>query len=63
MYYDLPKDQHLYFLTVDVARGRGGDYSAFSVFDATEVPFKQVATYRNNEIPPLVYPNIIKISK
>ena len=60
LYYDLPRDQHQYFLTVDVARGRGGDYSAFSVFDASEMPFKQVATYRNNEIPPLVFPNIIK---
>lgn len=55
-----PKEEHLYFVTVDVARGRGGDYSAFSVFDTTEIPYTQVATFRSNEIPPMVFPTIIK---
>lgn len=58
--YEAPIENNMYFMTVDVARGRGGDYSAFSVFDATEMPFKQVATFRNNEIPPMVFPTIIK---
>jgi hypothetical protein len=44
---------------VDTARGIGGDYSAFSVIDATEVPYKLVAKYRNNKIPPMLYPNIV----
>jgi len=57
--YEAPKENHLYFVTVDVARGRGGDYSAFSIFDSTEVPYKQVAVYRSNQIPPMIYPNII----
>ena len=57
--YNVPVKGNVYFMTVDVARGRGGDYSAFSVFDCTEVPYKQVVTYRSNEIPPMIYPNVI----
>lgn len=58
--YGFPKKNGVYFVTVDVARGRGGDYSAFSIFDATQVPYTQVATYRSNNIPPMVYPTIIR---
>lgn len=58
--YGFPKKNGVYFMTVDVARGRGGDYSAFSIFDATQVPYTQVATYRSNNIPPMVYPTIIR---
>ena len=58
--YGFPKKDGVYFLTVDVARGRGGDYSAFSIFDATQVPYTQVVTYRSNNIPPMVYPTIIR---
>ena len=50
---------HQYFLSADVARGAGKDYSAFTVIDATDVPYKVVARYRNNEISPLIYPDII----
>ena len=46
-------------ITVDVARGLGNDYSAFIVFDITEFPYKTVAKYRNNEIKPMLFPNII----
>jgi len=58
--YGFPKKNGVYFMTVDVARGRGGDYSAFSIFDATQVPYTQVVTYRSNNIPPMVYPTIIR---
>jgi hypothetical protein len=58
--YGFPKKNGVYFVTVDVARGRGGDYSAFSIFDATQVPYTQVVTYRSNNIPPMVYPTIIR---
>ena len=58
--YGFPKKDGVYFVTVDVARGRGGDYSAFSIFDATQVPYTQVVTYRSNNIPPMVYPTIIR---
>ena len=32
---------------------------AFIVFDITEFPYKVVAKYRNNEIKPMLFPNII----
>ena len=50
---------HNYMITVDVARGLGNDYSAFIVFDITQFPYKVVAKYRNNEIKPMLFPNII----
>ncbi len=51
---------HQYVLVADVARGIQNDYSAFVVFDVTQIPYTIVATYRNNEIKPLLFPNIIK---
>jgi hypothetical protein len=57
--YNNPEKDHNYIITVDVARGLGNDYSAFIVFDTTEFPYKVVAKYRNNEIKPMLFPNII----
>lgn len=57
--YDEPIKGHEYIMTVDVSKGRGQDYSTFNVIDITERPFKQVCTYRNNTISPLLFPNII----
>ena len=57
--YEQPKDNHDYMITVDVARGVGFDYSAFVVVDITEFPHRLVAKYRNNEIKPMLFPNII----
>ncbi|BCU99506.1 MAG: hypothetical protein CM15mV28_0740 [Thaumasvirus sp.] len=53
------KEEHNYIITVDVSRGIGNDYSAFTVIDTTTLPYKMVASYRNNEIKPIVLPNII----
>jgi hypothetical protein len=50
---------HIYMMTVDVSRGIGGDYSAFTVVDITQSPYKVVAKYRNNHVSDLLYPNII----
>ena len=50
---------HEYIITVDVARGIGGDYSAFVVFDITSLPYQIVAKYRNNEIKPVLFPSVI----
>ena len=50
---------HEYIITVDVARGIGGDYSAFVVFDITSMPYQIVAKYRNNEIKPVLFPSVI----
>jgi hypothetical protein len=61
---EYPVPGHVYFTTVDTSRGIGGDYSAFTVIDTTEYPYKIVAKYRNNKISPLLYPTIIhKVSK
>ncbi len=57
--YEDPQENHYYCITVDTARGIGGDYSAFVVFDITEMPYKVVAKYRNNKIAPMLYPNVI----
>ena len=57
--YENSKEKHDYLITVDVARGVSEDYSAFVVFDITEFPHRVVAKYRNNEIKPMMYPNII----
>lgn len=55
-----PQTGRLYAITVDTSRGINGDYSAFVVFDITELPYKIVATYRNNEISPQLYPTYVK---
>ena len=59
--YEEPKEDHIYFMGVDVARGQGLDYHALSIIDITNEkdPFKIVATFRNNEISPMVYPTIV----
>jgi len=57
--YEEPKEDHVYIMTVDVSKGRGQDYSTFSVFDVTAKPFKQVCTFRDNLISPLLFPDII----
>ena len=57
--YEEPKQDHHYVMTVDTARGLGNDFSAFSVFDTTQMPYTVVATYRNNTIAPMLYPNVV----
>ena len=57
--YEEPENDRAYIITVDTARGQGLDYSTFTVFDTTEVPYKIVAKYRNNTVAPLLFPNII----
>jgi hypothetical protein len=57
-YYD-PVEDHDYIMTVDVSKGRGQDYSTFTVFDVSTMPFKTVCTYRDNLISPLIYPELI----
>lgn len=58
--YKEPVKKHNYVCMVDVARGRGQDYSTFNIIDVTEgEPIEQVAVYRNNLISPLLFPNII----
>jgi hypothetical protein len=57
--YEKPKEDHNYMCFVDVAKGRGMDYSTFNIIDVSAQPFKQVAVYRDNLISPLLLPDII----
>jgi len=57
--YENPVKGNDYIITVDTARGIDGDYSCFIVFDITTFPHKTVARYRNNEIKPMLFPNLI----
>ena len=57
--YVKPIDKHTYMLTADVSRGTKNDYSAFAVIDITELPYKIVAKFRDNEIKPLLFPSKI----
>ena len=57
--YQQTIENHRYFIAVDVAEGRGQDYSAFNVIDITEMPWSQVAKYRSNTVSPLLLPNIL----
>jgi len=54
--YEEPKKDHIYVMCVDVSRGQGKDYHAFTVIDVTDTPYKVVATYRNNQISPMILP-------
>ena len=57
--YEDPVKGHDYLMTVDVARGVSEDYSAFVLVDITEFPHRIVGKYRNNEIKPMIFPNLI----
>ena len=57
--YEKPREGATYVVVADVARGTNNDYSAFICFDVSTVPYKIVAKYRNNEIKPLLFPNVI----
>jgi hypothetical protein len=55
---ELTKD-HLYCITVDVSEGRNLDCSAFSVFDISTTPYRQVAVYKSSSISPILFPTVI----
>ena len=42
-----------------MSRGTSNDYSAFIVVDVTQVPYRVVAKYRDNEVKPLLFPHKI----
>jgi hypothetical protein len=58
VYYE-PDAQRSYIIVADTSRGSEQDYSAFIVFDASEIPYKVAATYKNNKVSTLIYPTII----
>jgi len=57
--FDQPIEGHTYQMFVDVSRGRGQDYSTFTVIDVSTNPFVQVCTYRDNMISPLLFPDLL----
>ena len=57
--YENPVKGNTYVITVDVARGIKR-LLTFVVLDVTQMPFKVVAKYRNNDIKPLLFPHTIE---
>lgn len=53
------KSDHLYAMAVDVSEGKNLDSSAFSIFDISTTPYKQVATYSSSSISPILFPTVI----
>ena len=57
--YEQPQSGKSYSIA-DTSHGKGMDYSSpSSVFDITQIPYRQVTKYRDNVISPMVYPNVI----
>ena len=57
--YKNPEKGHEYIMTVDVSKGRNQDYSTFTIIDVSTKPFEQVAVFRDNNISPMILPDII----
>jgi hypothetical protein len=63
-FYEKPKEGAKYVCIVDTSRGKGLDYSAFTIIEVTDIPYRVVCTYRDNDISPVLYPSIIaKLAK
>jgi hypothetical protein len=62
--YDSPEKNKQYVCVADVSRGKGLDYSAFSVFDISAMPYKQVCVFKSNMMTPIDYADVIhRVSK
>ena len=57
--YKEPEPGHNYVMTVDVSKGRAQDYTTFTIINVSTTPFQQVATFRDNNISPMLMPDII----
>lgn len=57
--YEHPIPGATYALIADVAEGQGLDYSTFAVIDVSQIPYRLVAKYKNNQITPMLFPTII----
>jgi hypothetical protein len=58
--YSEVEKNHIYSIAVDTSRGRHLDSSAFTVFDISAYPHTIAATYRDNEIAPLLYASVVE---
>jgi hypothetical protein len=57
--YEKPIKNEQYVITADVARGKGLDYSTFTVFNIAEMPYRQVAVFRDNYIGPIDFASVL----
>lgn len=57
--YALPDKTRQYAMVVDTSHGLGNDYSAGIIFDITTTPYTIAAVYRNNDIPPMLLPDVV----
>jgi hypothetical protein len=57
--YEKAEPGKTYVLVADVAEGQGLDYSTFSVIDVSQIPYRQVAKYKNNKVSPFLFPAVI----
>ena len=57
--YEKPILGHTYVMICDVSRGKGLDYSTFSVIDVTATTSKQVCTFRDNLVTSTDFSSII----
>lgn len=48
-----------YMICVDTGRGRGIDFSAFTVINISRMPYEVVATYKNDNVDHMYYPDVI----
>jgi hypothetical protein len=57
--YQKPEQKHTYAVIVDTSHGVGLDYSAFTIIDVSQVPYRLVAKYRSNTVVSSFYPEIV----
>jgi hypothetical protein len=57
--YEKPEQGKQYVITADVARGKGLDYSTFNIFDISNMPYRQVAVFRDNFIGPIDFASVL----
>jgi hypothetical protein len=57
--YFKPEKGRNYVGIADVSRGKGLDYSALQVIDVTEMPYRQVLTYRDNMTTPADFAELV----
>jgi hypothetical protein len=57
--FEKPNTDRTYMCVCDVSEGKGLDYSAFQIIDISEMPYKQVCTFRDNMVSPIDYCEVI----
>jgi len=57
--YFAPVAGNTYALIVDVSRGKGLDYSTFTVIDISKMPYQQVCVFRDNMVGPVDFASTI----